>query len=279
MTPASRNPIESSPFYLPEEVDVVDVVGGRLLAWEAAPDDAEITFRGGDDLLPEFMALSTAEPSEMAAFLETYGVVEICRHGMPDMHPFIKRPKLRGSAPDPVIPPTYCQLLTDAGGRPAIAVDHLRRAALAFVGAQEAALALSARRIPESRSWEAMSRLRSYGRPMENDYRACRRQLAEWVTGMLSDCGVDVFADWAGERLNVTYKASGLLGTLTLLLAREIGQGETYTCDICGTPVDRVRPPKNDEGVYCDKPACRREQQRRNQAAWRARKREQTHGK
>ena len=38
-----------------------------------------------------------------------------------------------------------------------------------------------------------------------------------------------------------------------------------------GAPVPRVRPPKAGEGVYCEA-TCRREQQRRNQATWRARR-------
>ena len=83
--------------------------------------------------------------------------------------------------------------------------------------------------------------------------------------------GVRPFAVWEG-RFTVTSQADGLLGAIAILLSREIGQGYTsYRCTVCGTETARGRPPRPDEAIYCERPACKREQRRRNQAAWRAR--------
>ena len=72
MTPSARKPVAShAPFLFPTTVDVVD---GTLLAWEGASDDGDVTFRGGQGLLPAFLDLATAEPDEMGVFLTSYGI-------------------------------------------------------------------------------------------------------------------------------------------------------------------------------------------------------------
>lgn len=270
--------LSRSSFFVPE--DRVEVVKGTLLAWTAASDTAGITHHGGADLLPAFLNLESAEPDEMARFMETYGVPELCVHGQPDHHRDIPRPELgMPSRPDhdqdhrPV--GTTCEIGVLEDGRPAIAVADLRRAARAMNAAHTASIALAARRLPEPNAWEQMARLQ-VGHPARDGVETWhdgRTELASWVTGLLTNCGVSAVADWSGPRLRVEPEADGLLGTIALLLAREVGQGDRYVCDVCGEPVDRVRAPQPGELVYCRKPACRREQQRRNQQRWRARKR------
>ena len=162
-------------------------------------------------------------------------------------------------------------------------------AALAFTAAREASMALSARSLPEADVWPAMARLQVWGlqgRPPDNegiewptpDWRAARAALASWTTSLLRESGVATVADWSGHRLVLAPQADGLFGTLALLLARDIGQGQTYRCDVCGEPVDPYRPPLANERVYCTKPACKKEQRRRNQASWRAKKKAEQEG-
>lgn len=256
MTPASRRPIPSrSTFAVPTAVSIE----GDDLVWESSHD---ATFQPGDDVLEAFIGLAVAVPEEMAAFLTTYGVPELCEaHGLPDRH---ERRRSGGGA--------YCP----AG--PRLSMAHLRLAARAFGAARRVGLALSAATPGNLDDWLELQNL-NHGIPVPGPpytWQQGRDAFADWLTDLLRDCGVRPLASWKRSHLVVTSEADGLLGTLAVLLARETGQGDQYTCDVCGGPVERARPPKEGEGVYCSKPACRREQQRRNQAAWRARK--QTEG-
>jgi len=266
MTPAHQRPIETrKAFAFPDRVEVVE----GLLAWRSADDAAGIAFKGGQDLLPEFLELRQAEPERMAAFLETYGIPEICGHGLPDGH----RDSRRNAR--------YClsfPMLED--GRIAIASADIRRMARAFSAARTAASFLSISRLPDSSVWGEMAIVVSVlphdWRADVDNWRAGRTMLAAWMTALLADCGINLTATWGegGQAvLRIEPEADGLLGTLGLLLARTLDQRENYSCDVCGEPVQRVRAPQDGERVYCKKPLCKREQQRRNQAAWRAKKR------
>lgn len=255
---------------MPEDVQIVEVLGGTLIAWSEADDAAGIEYQGGGDLLTAFLKLNTAEPADIADFVSSYGVLELCQHGRPDRHPDSRR---KGP---------YCGPLHAPDGRRGVSSADVRRAALAFGAAKNVALALSARTLPDPDAWMDMARLQVWGvtgRPPElewpvTEWREGRAALASWLTYLLHDSGVVSAAEWSGPRLVVRHRADGLFGTLALLLSREIGQGDTYRCDVCDAVVDRIRPPKPHERVYCKKAACRREQQRRNQAAWRARTKE-----
>jgi hypothetical protein len=139
-------------------------------------------------------------------------------------------------------------------------------------------VALAARTPGEKRDWLDLQGAQRWawrsGDLESEDWRDRRALLASWVTSLLRDCGVQALARWGeGSRMTVAPEADGLMGALALALAYEIGQREGYVCSVCGTPVDRVRPPLPGEAVYCKKPACKREQQRLNQKRYRARKR------
>jgi hypothetical protein len=105
-----------------------------------------------------------------------------------------------------------------------------------------------------------------------------RDRIAEYLTALNRQTGVRPLVTW-DKRLSIVFAAEGLLGVLAILLTREIAarrdeQDELiYTCSVCGVPVIRGRPPQTDEAIYCTEKSCKREQQRLNQAAWRARKR------
>jgi hypothetical protein len=282
-SPTDREPVESSPFHV--VTGSIEVVGGAI-AWTAATDEHGITYRGGDDLLPAFMQLAAADTVEMVDFLETFGIPEICQHGNPDSHPDSGR---RGRQRIDVLP--HCSPISFEDGRPALPVDDLRRMARAFTAATRAAMNLTARRLPESLDWQDMLRVISgfqfWPEPLvegdsdtdETNWRQGRANFALWLTDLLHQCGVSTVATWQDQRLRVVPKADGLLGTLALLLSREVGQHDAaYTCDVCGEDVVRIRPPRKNEGVYCDKSACRRAQQRKNQARLRERKRAEGSG-
>jgi hypothetical protein len=103
-----------------------------------------------------------------------------------------------------------------------------------------------------------------------------RAYLAEYLTWLFAATGIRHLASWprGSKQPQLSYEADGLLGATTVLLWRDItGDRGTYRCDACGMPVERIRPPRDGERIYCAEPPCRREQQRRNQASYRARQR------
>jgi hypothetical protein len=216
-------------------------------------------------LLAAFVALAQAQPEEMAAFMQTYGVLELCaRHGLPAWHG--DRGCVIGEPGAPYLDPAA-----------------VRRCARGFAAARRLGDALSARKAGQLQDWADLQAAAGRGWPAnpvlaldvdDANWRLGRAKLANWLTVMLRACRVSPAVVWEPRhRLHVTSVSWGPLGKLVVLLTRELGQGDAYVCDVCNAPVSRTRPPREGERVYCSKPACRREQQRRNQAAWRDKKR------
>jgi hypothetical protein len=108
---------------------------------------------------------------------------------------------------------------------------------------------------------------------VDRTWRGQRVFVADFMTWLLRACRVRPVARWAGHDLSTTFEADGLLGAIAVLAAEEVSRGEIfYQCSVCKEPVIRNRAPRADEAIYCTEPACKREQRRRNQASWRARK-------
>ena len=106
-----------------------------------------------------------------------------------------------------------------------------------------------------------------------DDWAIGRERYASWLSVLFSVTDVSARADWVGMRgLALEPAAGSLLGLIAILLAREVGADGQYECDACGARVFRQRPPRAGESVYCTRPECKREQQRRNQARWRAKR-------
>ena len=200
---------------------------------------------GTESLLTDFVDLAAADPEGMAAFVSRYGVLELCRHGRPVWH-------------------------ANEGPIDHLAVRHIRRAARAFEAWQTAGRRLKAAN-QASQSHDVQLFLDGgfwaggYG----------RQELAEELTQLYRDTGIRPLVRWEPSRmLTVTTEGAGLLGVLSTLLLRAIASRDevSYRCDICGDLVERGRPPRPDEAIYCDRAECKREQRRRNTAAYRARK-------
>lgn len=271
MTPHAEDRVFSrAEFVLPTSVTVVD----DFLTWTSVlPSTGRDEYVLGD-LLADFLALERALPQEMAAFVETYGALELCEHGVPDRHEWASATYSVNAAPGS----KWCRM-ADVDGRPAISVTALRRVARAFNAATRLSVALSSRSEGRTSDWvELQGAQRWLWEPgdLEGDWRKRRQVLAYWLTDLLRASGVNTLARWPeGARLSVVPEAEGLMGSIALALAFEIGQREGFVCSVCGAPVDRIRPPLAGEGVYCTKPACKREQQRINQRRYRERKRQE----
>lgn len=225
--------------------------------------DADLA--GTGTLLNDFIALASADPEQMAAFMARYGILELCgEHGRPDRHD-------HGD---------ICPLLAVDDYREGVEVRTVRRAARAFADLRQRGQAVRVGLKPPAGSGADTEMLmpssgfRSGRKGSRDKVVTDRERIAQLLTRLNRETGVGPLVTW-DKRLSVTFAAGGLLGFLAILLTREIAarDGLTYTCSVCGVPVARGRPPQPDEAIYCTKESCKREQRRRNQAAWRARKR------
>jgi len=269
-TPTTHRGIWVESVYLPQDLVATDSV----ISWARAGRSGLVRLRGGewtdadlagtDTLLSDFIALASADPEQMAAFMARYGILELCgEHGRPDGHDH----------------GYFCPLLdVDDGHRQGVEVRTVRRAARAFADLRQWGQAVRVGLKPSAVSGQdsqllmPSSGFRS-GRKGSRDL-TDRERIAQLLTRLNRETGVGPLVTW-DKRLSVTFAAGGLLGVLAILLTREIAARDdlTYTCSVCGVPVARGRPPQPDEAIYCTKESCKREQRRRNQAAWRARKR------
>ena len=199
-----------------------------------------------ESLLDDFCALAQAEPDEMAAFCLCYAIPDGLR----------------------------VVVTAEDGG---LSVRGLRRAARAIAAARRVGAALVTRRPGSRKDWMDMQGTGLGGWVVEpddwDDWKLGRERFSRWLTKLLQETGTNVRADWLGTRgLGVEPEIGSFMSLVATLLAREVGAEGQYTCDSCGRPVYRARPPRTGERVYCDLPECKREQRRRNQASWRARK-------
>lgn len=218
---------------------------------------------GIDGLLQSFCDLEKATPDEMAQF--------VARHGAPEVEGF---EVTEGRASNPQ------GLRVDAARSGHLPVEGLRLHARGISAARRVGAALVTRRPGEMADWLD---LQIFGwhwsvDPEDwDDWKLGRERFAGWVSDLLGHGGVRLEADWLGTRgMALEPVAETFVGVIAVLLAREVGAEGQYQCDSCGALVYRKRAPLDGEAVYCDRPECKTEQKRRNQANWRARKREES---
>jgi hypothetical protein len=260
VTPATHRGIWIEGLVRPTDLVVTDSV----ISWTRVKRTAQMTederegFGGTDTLLDDFLALSSADPEQMGAFMARYGVLELCgAHGRPDGHD-------DGGC---------CPFLEVDGGF-GVYVSHVRRAARGFAALEQWGQAVrDGRKRPSGVLVDTQKLLPGFDLGPD-DNATDRARLAEYLTMLNRQTGVQPLVKW-GKRLSVIYAAGGLLAMLAILLTRQIAARSdlTYSCSVCGLLVERTRPPLLDEAIYCTGDSCKREQRRRNQAAWRARKR------
>jgi len=224
----------------------LEVTDSRL-SWDQVQPAGE-DWPGTEDLLSGFIALSSADPEQMGLFVERYGIPELCAaHGRPMWHePGCRVDDLRVHS------------LRSA----ARAISDLLDAGIRLKSKQQAKQSVDVQRLLGRGGWVG-----GYG----------REELAEDLTDLFRDCGWNVLVRWPVQKsLSVVSAVPGLLGVVARLLVQTISSRDevSYRCAVCQDFIIRKRPPRPDEAIYCDRPACKREQRRRNTAAYRARKRE-----
>jgi len=213
----------------------LNVTDARI-SWTAVREYSDGEWPGTDGLLRRFVDLAQGQPEEMAAWLERYGVLELCAHGHPDGACVFKT----------------CPGMLD-GGR-ALDVRDLRGVARTFAAALRIASQLRRRKLGD-----------------REDYNLARQRFARWLERCFHSCGIAHEIRWR-SRVGVqsTPMARDLLGVLVILLYREAVGEESLHCDHCGMAIDRSRRPRRGEGVFCSEPDCQRARVRANQRRSRA---------
>lgn len=236
------------------------------IEWTESWVDTEGPEWGIEGLLDAYCALASAQPEEMAAFVNIYGAPEI--GGMT---------VTEGRESNPF---GFAVQSRRAGSIP---VRELRWHARATEAARRIGALLVMRRCGDRDDWaDVVNHLVPHYRGIRvgimdalGDWKLEREFLARVITDFLEDAQVYIGADWLGaRRLAMEPRTGTFVGVIAILLAREVGAEGAYQCDCCGARVDRSRPPRRNERVYCSRAECKREQRRRNQAAWRAKKAE-----
>lgn len=243
--------------WLPEQVTVE---GEHLVVQGSRP---LTDWNRHEHLLADLQILASADPEDMAAFMETYGVLQLCgAHGRPPLH------ALRQSSAE-------CQMRRRPPDAVIVGARDVRTMARAFTAAPAVAAALHQRSLPESADVAALSRFDGAIWHASDEWMTGRTQFAGFLERLINGAQVVPDVRWStltNGRLAVQYTAQDLLGILAVLLARECSRGgSAFRCSVCNLPAYPLRPPRPDEPVYCRDPACKREQQRRNQRNWRAR--------
>lgn len=261
MTPATQKPIFSGFVIQPVDPEVVHGDRGDEITWEKVnPGGGQFPL---DHLLDDFCRLAYAQPEEMAAFVARYAVPEVDGFEVNDSWVRSMR-----------------------SGR--VSIRAIRDAARAVAAARRIGAGLVSRQPGDSRDWLDLQTGFGVGfvhhqdPEDQTDWKIQREDFAQYLSAAFEKWGVSMQVDWLGSRgLAFVPHTESFMGGLLVMLAREVGAEGQYRCDVCGTRVPRRRAPAPGEHVYCDRLECKREQQRRNQAAWRERKRQEeaNHGK
>jgi hypothetical protein len=246
----------SRPLFVPTDLVVVDDLWLRWTSVKKAGDE----WPPIDGLLDAFCDLASSDPHGMAAFVSSYGILELCaKHNLPDAH---------------LDNGQRCTMDHDGDGHAQLWVWAIQHMATAVAAARRIGRDLSYAKPGSVADWVDLQQLIKAAFRRPDYYKQGRQFFGEILTTFLRACRVRPLVRWeeSQKRPAVTVEADGLMSAIALLLRREIATGTlAYQCSVCGDVVERSRSPRDGETVYCEKAECKKEQQRRNQTAYRAR--------
>ncbi len=181
-------------------------------------------------MLRGFVSLAAAQPEEMAAWLERYGVLALCQHGHPVEGACVFK---------------TCPGMLD-GGR-AVDVRAVRDVARTFGAALRLASQLARRKPGDRADWVELQNLLGSGSlpavqvPGDRaDYRLQQERYAQWLERCFEQCRIGHEIRWrARGGLQVTPMPTSLVGVLVFLLYRENVGREPLRCDNCGATARR----------------------------------------
>jgi hypothetical protein len=241
----------------------------------------ERRIRAGAGLLEGFISLADAPPQVIRNFARRWGVLALCRHGLPMSHNGVRSnpdkqeiaswgcaPILADGGWDTLLEPLEpwrrlsgaARGMLNVGaslrdGRPGTISDW-RSIDGAFFKAAVLYTVRTGRDLPpvDSReTWRALLEQVPLGRDVEFD----RAVLGQLLNDGLRMGMARPFIDWDEQSPRITLAGDGLFGALAvqLLFAASSARG-LATCTFCGQPYVPTRRPRSDQRRFC--PSCRR---------------------
>lgn len=257
-------------------------------------------------ILTEFLDLANGSPEDVARFVERWGFLDLCAHGLPTTH----MPRRMWADLD-ALGGYPCEMGLRTSRRlrfePIERWHHFARQALAL---HQAAQAILSRGRVSSEVWLTMRDLlpTSWVRGEDNavlvllgigqdpaesqpaelvepregldagfvteppqviEHRLMRMALQRWLD--LGDVGIHV--DWKDGDGSLTFGGKGMFGAIAMQLALTCsGEKSLWVCSICNKPYTPKRRPRSGERHYCGRESCRKAGNRRAQRKSRERK-------
>ncbi len=244
-TGALSAPVATREWYTPESATVEDdQLRVTPFAWYDATDSLRKAKRrvGGPGMLEQFTRLGDGKPVEVAAFVERWGSLDICRHLLPTTHP--RRLRLDDNSDHEVF---ACDCdLQPIGGYQVWAT--LLRSALRI------AVRLGVGQRGDDEDWTIV--LTTAGPipfaldRVDDQAAALATLVSHWmeladVRPALTSLGKPTF--------KVEFFTHGAFGGLMLqLLFSMTGAGGFATCSVCGNPFTPNRQPAAGRHAYCE---------------------------
>jgi hypothetical protein len=259
----ARRPIEGVTWQVPSHV----WVDGDLVRWRVAPEDLTTDVRANPWVQPSpsalraFLSLGSADEAAIEAYARHYGVLRICRHGLPATHPFeaISNPlalRLFGS-PLRGAPLAWrrCTPLgsVDQNFEPIScwrSLAHSLRMLLDIGGA------LYSGKVGPAESWKGL--LGEF--PWESadvPLYLARSMVGGMVEELLAVGDVRVEFRWVDRQPTVAFGTNTLVGALSVDLALVVANSDGFAfCSECGRAYIPLRKPVGGKRRYCTQ--CRR---------------------
>lgn len=227
-----NRPFPTGEWLVPAQVELVN---GRL-EWDWFGEDSKLREIQPDrlsGLLEGFLSLADAKDKDILRYARQWGVLALCKHGLPTSH---------FSECRPLDWPGPC-------AEPLTAWRHYAKEANALV---RLSLKLGRNTLPQKQDWSGLP-LRRPPRSVE----AGRLLVAERITRWLTHGGVRARLAWRQTRPTMSFGGGGLFGALAiqLMLAASRTSGVAI-CSGCGMGYLPSRQPRAKERHYCEE--CRR---------------------
>jgi hypothetical protein len=241
----------------------VDQKGNRLV-WGLR--DGRCTVATGE-LLGDFVGLTDAPDKRILGFARRWGVLGICRHGLPASH---NPPPVPLPIPMPFAELPWCYPVGYWKGAPSEPLDAWRTYSKKFGAILNIAAQIQEGRGGKPGDWDTLHSpalgvpLRpSAGKTVAVD----RRMLGAVLNQMLRQARVGVTLSWNDGKPVLEYTGAGLMAALALQVTLAIARTDGLAvCTACGCPYVPTRRPRRGGRRYCP-PCTRRGAPQRDAAA------------
>jgi hypothetical protein len=231
----------------------IEITGDCLIYHDWERQGREI--RPGRGMLVDFLKLHAATDKDILDYARKWGVLHICKHGLPHTHSLSYETDST---------PSMCQWQADLGEagheknyrEP---IERWRLFSQHFLAAMRVARTLQNDRSASVEDWALLfpNVSRDGVAAWKPHVAGERRQFARVLNGLISLAGIRPSFEWRDARPRLSFGSSGLFGSLVLqLVLAASGHSHFAFCAHCGIPyMPTVRAPKRGQQGFC--PDCR----------------------